>query len=294
MAVDFQPKMQKSFQPRKEETDKIDFINGDKITGDVLSLSEKTITIKGEYGKLILEKEGLSHSVFGLREKVDLGFPKEEKNVATLKLVNGDTISGKLLNFSDDVFHFTTKYSQNPKIKSQHVSSLTFTRWPDAKISGTGTGDNKWNYYYVSTPEGQLNGQVIYGGPDKWKGAPLVSKESDTFYFINDVNRPAEGYYGLGTFLYSPTTTNYGMRMIANDYGTLYVDGVFNSQWLGLAPFFTLSLTAGWHRIELTLTNPDDPGYTLYWGTSLQQAITSVTGVVIDSKKYDDWVADNW
>jgi len=133
--VDFQPKMQRSFQPRKEEMDIIEFVNRDKITGDVLSLSEKTITIKGEYGELVLKKEGLSHIIFGLRERLDLGFPNEDRNAVILKLVNDDIISGKLLNFGDDVFHFTAKYSPDLKIKSQHVSSLTFTRWPETGVN---------------------------------------------------------------------------------------------------------------------------------------------------------------
>lgn len=147
-----------------------------------------------------------------------------------------------------------------------------------------------WVYYYNRTYSSPGS---IYYGPDTWNYVTPIREIEDKYELLNFVDRPKLGFHGLGTYLYSPSTTDYNLKTMANDFGTLYVDGVFNQQYNstdlyenGAAHFFTLHLSKGWHKIELTVNNTADPGYVSFFGTSTGDKITSIPGVLVCNTIY--------
>ena len=107
------------------------FENGDQLTGQVKSLSKKTLT----WESMILKEP----AEFDLKHVVDLSMPADTAkrdgfaagHVATLEMTNGDSIKGQLIGLTDEVVRLNTWYAGEMTFRRVNVNQILITEAAD-------------------------------------------------------------------------------------------------------------------------------------------------------------------
>ena len=107
------------------------FENGDQLTGQVKSLSKKTLT----WESVILKEP----AEFDLKHVVDLSMPADTAkrdgfaagHVATLEMTNGDSIKGQLIGLTDEVVRLNTWYAGEMTFRRVNVNQILITEAAD-------------------------------------------------------------------------------------------------------------------------------------------------------------------
>ena len=123
----FHPAPAKSDDQKKpeENTDTLRFRNGDRASGAVTGITEKTLIVETEYGKIEIQREALVDIVFAKEKKEKPPRPGMELEAT---FVGGDKIRGTLLRLDDEHVEFEVGFSEKFQAARWALQKLEFLR----------------------------------------------------------------------------------------------------------------------------------------------------------------------
>lgn len=123
-----------------DEEELVCLVNGDRLTGEVILISEGNVRIKTGYASepLDVSMEELSSLRFGGETK------SEDRELATIGFRNGDQLSGEIINLEEGRLRFGSPYLGDTDIDANDVSGVLFpgeTELSDVGSAKGGGGD---------------------------------------------------------------------------------------------------------------------------------------------------------
>ena len=215
----------------QQEESVVRFFNGDKLTGDLLALTDKKLSWKSQLLKQPAE--------FDLEYVVDLELPTAAPpadrpvaaHEAIIVMTNGDTIRGQLAGITDAEIRLRTWYAQElaikrVNVKSAKISSIAdiFYRGPNSIVEWTNhDGADGWSFrggaLHSDSPGGiarEINfpDECVISFEATWRGdfRPRI------VFFSNDIINP------------SNPDSGYEMVFQGN---SVHVKKAGTNQWLG-------------------------------------------------------------
>ena len=215
----------------QQEESVVRFFNGDKLTGDLLALTDKKLSWKSQLLKQPAE--------FDLEYVVDLELPTAAPpadrpvaaHEAIIVMTNGDTIRGQLAGITDAEIRLRTWYAQElaikrVNVKSAKISSIAdiFYRGPNSIVEWTNhDGADGWSFrggaLHSDSPGGiarEINfpDECVISFEATWRGdfRPRI------VFFSNDIINP------------SNPDSGYEMVFQGN---SVHVKKAHTNQWLG-------------------------------------------------------------
>lgn len=198
-----------TFCAAEEDSAVVRFSNGDRLTGNVISLSGEKLSWKSQ---ILMEP-----SEFDLRHIVDLNMPASKsgnagkgfEHKAVLEMTNGDVIEGQLAGVSADEVRLSTWYAGEMKIRRVNVKSVKIARVSGSLYRGPNSleewtvskGGGDWQFgsgsLHSKSPGGiarevPFSDECVIAFDAAWRG----SFRPKIIFFSNDINTnsPDAGY----------------------------------------------------------------------------------------------------
>jgi|694.fasta_scaffold67525_1 hypothetical protein len=197
----------------QQEGSVVRFSNGDRLCGDLLALSDKTLSWKSQ----LLKEPADFDLEYVLDLKLPVAPPPADRLLAAheaiVALTNGDTIRGQLAGITDSEIRLSTWYAEElilkrVNVKSAKITSLTdiYYRGPNSMEEWTlGDGADGWRFgdsaLHSEAPGGiarevDFPDECVISFEAAWRGA----FNARIVFFSKDITNPSDPKTGYEMF----------------------------------------------------------------------------------------------